>query len=144
MTPLLPTFYALAADAVLMLHAVVVAFNVAALVLIPLGACRGWAFVRRRWLRVVHLVLMGTVAAQAYLGRACFLTYWEADLAESAGETASTVPLIQRWLTELMYWDVPPWVFVAMYSAALIYSVALWRLVPPASVGRTPSKGDVN
>lgn len=126
-----PTLYALAADAVLLIHVAVVVFNVAALVLIPLGAWCGWAFVRRFWWRLLHLALMCTVAVQAYVGRACFLTYWEAALARGAGESASTMPIIQRWLLDLIYWPVPVWVFTVLYTAALIYSFALWRLVPP-------------
>jgi hypothetical protein len=96
-----------------------------------LGAWRGWAFVRRFWWRLLHLVLMSTVAVQAYVGRACFLTLWEAALSESAGESASTMPIIQRWLIDLIYWPIPTWMFAVIYSVALIYSFALWRLVPP-------------
>ena len=127
---LAPT-YALAADAVLLAHATIILFNVAALVVIPVGAWRQWTVVRIFWLRLAHLLLMAAVALQASTGRACFLTYWEAALAARAGESSSTMPLIQRWLTDLIYWPVPVWVFAVIYALALAYCCALWWLVPP-------------
>jgi hypothetical protein len=68
------------ADAILWFHAVVIAFNVFGLVAIPMGAWSGWKFVHVfRW-RALHLGLLGIVALQAVLGRACFLTIWEVEL----------------------------------------------------------------
>lgn len=52
------------ADAVLLLHALIVAFIVLGLPLTWIGAWRGWAFVRRAWFRLTHLGLIGFVVAQ--------------------------------------------------------------------------------
>jgi len=123
--------YALAADAVLIFHVAVALFNFFGLIAIPLGAWRGWGFVRVHWLRLLHILMMATVALQAYLGRACFLTYWQAALEEGAGETASTMPLIQGWLMSVLFWPLPVWVFAVIYSAAFAFCIALWWIVPP-------------
>lgn len=112
---------------VLAVHIAVIVFNVAGLVVIPLGAARGWRFVRRRGLRLLHLGSLAVVAAQAALGRACFLTDWQAAL---TGEGAHD-PLIMRWINGLIYWPLPMWVFSTMYLAVLAYVVALWWWVRP-------------
>jgi Protein of Unknown function (DUF2784) len=122
----------LLADLVLALHLGVILFNVFGLVVVPLGAWRGWPFVRVFWWRALHLVSLAAVAAQAAFGRACFLTLWQAGLEAGAGETAATRPMIQAWVERLIFWPLPPWVFALIYAAVLIYAVALWRLVPPA------------
>jgi hypothetical protein len=114
-------------QAVLALHLVVIAFNVAGLVVIPLGAARGWSFVRRRWLRLLHLASLAVVAGQALLGRACFLTDWQGALSGSGAED----PLIMRWVNSLIYWPLPMWVFTALYLAVFAYVVALWWWVRP-------------
>lgn len=112
---------------VLALHIVVIAFNLAGLVVIPLGAALGWRFVRRRWLRLLHLGSLAVVAAQAALGRACFLTDWQAAL---TGEGARD-PMILRWVNSVIYWPLPIWVFSGLYLAVFAYVVALWWWAPP-------------
>ena len=64
----------LTALAVLAVHVAVIAFNVGGLIVIPIGAWRGWHWVRVFWWRALHLALLVAVAAQAVVGRTCFLT----------------------------------------------------------------------
>lgn len=116
---------------VLALHLAVIGFNVAGLVLIPLGARLGWASVRIRWLRLLHLASLTVVAAQALLGQACFLTVWQADLAGGSRE-----PLIMRWVNGMIFWPLPIWVFTALYLAVFGYVLLLWRWVPPRPPAR--------
>ncbi|MDE2149732.1 MAG: DUF2784 family protein [Gammaproteobacteria bacterium] len=116
-----------AAVMVLGLHLLVIAFNVAGLILIPVGGWRGWRWVRGFWWRLVHLLSLAAVAAQALAGRACFLTIWQARLAGHAG----AAPLIAGWIDRLIYWPLPLWVFALAYTLILIYALALWRVVPP-------------
>lgn len=121
----------LLAGLILALHIGVIGFNVLGLVVIPLGAWRGWSFVRARIWRALHLVSFAVVAAQAMLGRACFLTDWEAELTGAqSGE-----PLIMRWVSSIVFWPLPMWVFDAAYFAAFGYVVALYWLVPPRRGG---------
>jgi hypothetical protein len=114
------------AHAVLGVHVAVIAFNVLGLIVIPLGARLGWAFVRVRWLRFLHVASWAAVAVQALAGRECFLTIWQDAL---TGTEAST-PLIVRWVERIIYWPLPLWVFAALYVAAFAYVVALLFLVP--------------
>lgn len=129
MSPPLLTSLALA---VLAVHVAVIAFNIFGLIVVPLGAWRGWTFVRRFAWRALHLALLFVVTLQALFGRACFLTLWQAALEQSAGEPASREPLIARWVDSVIFWNLPIGFFAALYVAVLIYALALWRWVPPA------------
>ena len=112
---------------VLAVHILVIAFNVAGLILVPVGAALRWRWVRLRWLRLTHLAAMALVALQALLGRACFLTDWQAALTGGGAEE----PLIMRWVNSAIYWPLPMWAFTALYVVLFAYVVALWWLVRP-------------
>lgn len=120
---------------VLAVHLAVIVFNVAGLILIPLGARRGWRFVRRRDLRLLHLLSLTVLALQAVLGRACFLTILQSRL---EGRVGRTPPLLAHWIDRVIYWPLPLAFFTALYVAVWIYVLALWYFVPP---GRSGAKG---
>jgi hypothetical protein len=113
-------------QAVLALHLAVIAFNVAGLIAIPVGAALGWRWVRVGWWRALHLASWAAVAVQAVLGRACFLTLLQDELTGSGAQP----PLVERWVERAIYWPLPIWVFGAIYIALFATALALWRLVP--------------
>jgi hypothetical protein len=115
------------AAAVLAVHLAVIAFNVAWLLVVPAGAAFGWRWVRAFWWRALHLASLAAVAAQAALGRACFLTDWQDALAGGGAHD----PLIMRWVNGVIYWPLPQWAFAAAYAVVFAYALALWRFVPP-------------
>lgn len=125
---------ALLADLVLALHVAVIVFNVFGLIAVPLGAWRGWRFVRVFWWRALHLASLGAVALQAAFGQACFLTLWQRELEGAAADR----PLIQGWIESVIYWPLPLWLFALMYAGVLIYAIALWFWVRPGSRSRLP------
>ena len=110
------------------MHLVIINFNLAGLFVIPLGGWLGWRLVRIRWLRLLHLVLWLVVAAQAVAGQACILTILQDGLVGVQGKSA---PMVMSFINRLIYWPLPIWVFAAGYVAVLLYTVALWFLVPP-------------
>ena len=114
------------AAALLAVHLVVIAFNVAGLIAIPLGARLGWEWVRVRWWRMLHIASWAVVAVQATLGRACFLTLWQDELTGAGTEA----PLVMRVVNGLIYWPLPMWVFTAAYLAQFSLVIALWWWVP--------------
>lgn len=120
----------LLAFVILAVHVAIIAFNLFGLIAVPLGAWRGWRFVRVFWWRALHVAVLAVVAVQALFGRACFLTIWQDALAGDANAT----PLIVRWVNWLIYWPLPVGFFAALYVAVFAYTLALWFLVPP---GRT-------
>lgn len=126
--PILPQTLA---TAILIVHLGVVAFNIGGLVVVPLGGWLGWRWVRSYWLRVLHLLSLGVVALQALFGRACFLTIWQYAF-DGRSEPGQAPPMIATWINHLLYWPLPHWVFVTAYVAVFVYTLALWRWVPPA------------
>lgn len=134
-----PSTAAWLADALLALHVGVVLFVVALLPLVLAGAKLGWRWVRHRGLRLTHLGLMLFVAAQAWLGRLCPLTVWEQELRRLAGEDSHTQSFVGHWLSRLLYWDLPWWVFVAVYTGFALLVAGAWWWVgphPPAASHR--------
>lgn len=119
------------ADAILVLHVGVVAFVVLGAVAIPLGAWRRWRWVRRFGWRATHLVLMGVIALQAWLGALCPLTVWEQALRRRAGEAVYRESFIEYWLSRLIFFEAPWWIFVAAYSGFAALVLLLWWAVPP-------------
>ena len=119
------------ASAVLYLHFAVVVFNVFWIVAIPLGAWRGWNFVRSFWWRGAHVIVLGLVAIQAAVGALCFLTVWQSALLRAAGGAADEPSSIETIVTRLIFWPLPLWAFVVIYIAAFAYTLAMWWLVPP-------------
>jgi hypothetical protein len=117
----------MAALSILLVHVAVIAFNVAGCVLIPIGAWRGWRWVREFWFRLAHLLSLAVVALQALFGRACFLTIWQGDLSGKS----HVQPLIAGWIDRLIYWPLPLWVFAVAYGVVFVYVVALWIFVRP-------------
>jgi len=113
---------------VLGLHLAIIGFNLFGLIVIPVGAWRGWTFVRRPVWRLLHIVSLGIVALQAAFGRACFLTIWYDSL---AGDTPTETPLIMGWINDLILWPLPMWAFALGYGLILVYVLALAWLVPP-------------
>ena len=102
----------LLADIVLVIHALVVLFNVGGLAAIWIGAALGWRWIRNFWFRVIHLGSMGIVALGSLLGMICPLTVLE-DALRQAGPPQSG--FIQRWVSRLLYYDFHPSVFTTAY-----------------------------
>lgn len=125
---------ALGADALLTLHAGIVLFVVLGQALILLGGWRGWAWIRRPAFRWAHLLTIGVVVVQAWLGQLCPLTVWEQDLRALAGQERHAQSFVAYWLGRWLYWDLPWWVFVAAYTAFGVLVLASWRRWPPQPV----------
>ncbi|MDQ3510494.1 MAG: DUF2784 domain-containing protein [Pseudomonadota bacterium] len=131
MTAITPSMAAALADAVLAIHVGVVAFVVLGELSFLIGGWRGWRWVRRFGLRVIHVLLMLVVAAQAWMGALCPLTIWEQALRSHAGEVAFSGSFIEHWLSRLIFFDAPWWAFVAAYTGFALLVLLTWRWVPP-------------
>lgn len=123
--------YALIADGILILHFGVIAFILAEQACIAIGFFRNWRWVRNLRFRVCHLLAIGVVAAQAWLGRLCPLTIWENALREAAGESPYPGTFIAHWFGALVYHDAPPWAFAAAYTLFGAVALCSWILVRP-------------
>lgn len=115
------------ADAILVVHFLVVLFNVGGLLAVWLGAALGWQWIRNPWFRYAHLAAIGFVAGEAVLGVACPLTMWE-DVLRGGARPES---FVGRWVRWLLFYQAPEWVFTVAYVGWALATLATLRLVPP-------------
>jgi len=123
------------ADLVLLVHFAFVLFVVGGLGLIWIGAAAGWEWVRNFWIRVAHLVSILFVAGEALAGVWCPLTVWEAALRGQHAEKS----FVAQWIHRLLFYDIPEWVFTAVYVLFALVVAASWWFVRPRS--RDKQKG---
>ncbi len=116
------------ADAVAVVHFLIVLFIVAAVPLVYLGVALRWAWVRRLHWRALHVAATLFVAAESLLGISCPLTVWEDTLRAQRPATG----FIERWIDQLIFYDAPPWMFTVAYVAFAALDLVTWFVVPPA------------
>ena len=124
-------FPGLLADLVLLVHAAVVAFVVIGQALFIAGGLRGWSWVRNLWVRGTHLVTIAVVVAQAWLGRLCPLTLWEHGLRRAAGEPSHEQGFVEYWVGNLLFYDLPWWLFIGGYTVFAVVVAWTWWWLPP-------------
>ena len=123
--------YVILADTLLVLHVVFVAFVVVGLLAIYLGHFLNWNWVRNRWFRLGHLLAIGIVVVQSWIGVICPLTTWEMALRERAGEASYEGSFIQYWLHAILYYSAPEWVFILSYTVFGGLVLISWFLIRP-------------
>ncbi len=123
--------YPAAADAVLVLHLAVALFVVGGAVVIVAGNLRGWPQANAWWFRVLHLLAIGVVALQAWMGAVCPLTTLENWLRLQARAPVYQGSFIEHWVQRLLYYEAPAWVFVLAYSLFGALVAWLWHRFPP-------------
>ncbi|OGI37409.1 MAG: hypothetical protein A2V91_04145 [Candidatus Muproteobacteria bacterium RBG_16_64_10] len=121
-----------AADLVLVVHSAFVLFVVGGQILILIGWWRHWQWPRRSLFRWLHLIAIGVVVIEAWVGWACPLTALEDALrGGSGGAIYGDAGFIAHWLRWLVFWRAPPWVFTAIYTAfALLVLFSFWGYPP--------------
>jgi polyferredoxin len=123
--------YQLLADIVLLLHFSIVIFVVGGLVLIIIGNLWAWHWVNHLWLRVLHLLAIGVVMAESWLGITCPLTTLEWWLREQAGVRPENISFIEYWVQRILFYNAPSWVFTGVYTLFGSLVAATWWLFPP-------------
>lgn len=119
-----------AADLVTLIHAAYVAFVVIGLAAILIGWAAGWAWVRNRYFRIVHVAMILLVCCEALIGATCPLTIWENMLRVKGGESGYSRDFVGYWLDSLIFYQAPLWVFTTAYlTFGAVVVLAFW-LVP--------------
>ncbi len=124
-------FFLVVADLVLLLHVFLVAFVVLGFILIFVGKFRHWHWVRNRWFRILHLLVVAVVVAQSWFGIICPLTTIEMELRARAGDAVYTGSFISHWLETILYYQAPAWVFAVCYTVFGIVVIGSWFWVRP-------------
>ena len=115
------------ADLILIIHFCIVFFVVFGLVALPIGCLRNYSWTRNIKFRASHILLMGFITLEAILGITCPLTILENILRQIEYQQS----FVSYWLSHFIYWDLPTYFFVIIYSACFIWSIIFWKVYPP-------------
>ncbi|MEX2524593.1 MAG: DUF2784 domain-containing protein [Gammaproteobacteria bacterium] len=124
-------FYSIIADALLILHLLVILFVIFGFVAVIAGYFRRWQWIVNPWFRVLHLAAIGTVVVQSWMGAACPLTVWENRFRQLAGRDIHDGAFIQYWLHRLIFYEAPDWVFALIYTLFGLLVLLAFILAPP-------------
>lgn len=119
------------ADGILIIHVLFVLFVVVGLMAIYTGWLLRWQWIRHRVFRILHLLAIGIVVVQSWIGVVCPLTTWEMALSAQAGSETYSGSFIQFWLHQLLYFNAPEWVFVMLYTLFGGLVLLSWFIVRP-------------
>ena len=119
------------ADLVLVTHAAYVLFVVGGQALIVIGWIRRWEWTRCRVFRLLHLVAIGLVMLEAWLGINCPLTILENFLRLRAGAVAYENSFISHWLRWVIFYAAPEWIFALIYTVFTALVILTWLAYPP-------------
>jgi len=125
------TLYLIAADVILLCHVLFVAFVVIGLLLIYVGKFRAWSWIRNPGFRFFHLAAIVLVVLQSWFGVICPLTTVEMYFRSLAADAVYSGSFIAHWLESLLYYQLPPWIFVAAYTLFGAVTVVNWFWIRP-------------
>ncbi len=123
--------YRVLADVTVVIHLAYASFIVLGLAAILLGIVRRWSWIRNFWFRMVHLLMIGMVAAETVCGIDCPLTVWENRLRTLAGETTYAGSFIGSWANALLFVEMPEWLLSTAYLLFLCLVLATFVAAPP-------------
>ena len=119
------------ADAIVVFHAIYVAFVVLGLVVILAGLWFRKRWARNPWFRWLHLGAIGVVVAESAMGIACPLTVWEHQLREAGGQRGYSGDFLGYWAHRLIFVDAPPRAFTVAYTLFGATVLLTFLLAPP-------------
>ena len=119
------------ADAILLLHVLIVVFIILGLLFIFVGKGCSWSWVLNPWFRLTHLLAITVVVVQSWFGLVCPLTSIEMALRSQANDDVYQNTFIAHWLEKLLYYQVSPWVFVVGYTIFGVIVAVSWFWARP-------------
>ncbi len=130
------TYWALLADAIVIVHFAFVSFVALALPVVWIGFFCRWQWVRNIWFRAIHLLLMGVVVFESVSGIVCPLTTWESECRIRAGQTGyRDQGFVEYWTHRLMFFQLEPSTFMIIYVAFFALLVGSFIFVRPRPPG---------
>ena len=124
--------YLLAADLILLIHFVFVAFVVLGFIFIWIGYFTKQKFARNAKFRICHILAMGIVLCESLIGMICPLTEWENYLRVRGGrDQLYETSFMQEWIHKIMFFDFSELTFVIVYSLFFALILLTFRVIPP-------------
>ena len=114
-------------EIILLLHLLIFLFITLSFILIPIGYFQKWKWVKNKYYRSIHLILMGIISIETILGFMCPLTILENYFRDDIK--------VDNKLTEIahqiLYWDLPNYQFIILYILSFSYLIFLWFFFKP-------------
>ena len=124
--------YLLAADVILLIHFLFVAFVVLGFIFIWIGYFTKQKFARNAKFRICHIVTMGIVLCESLIGMICPLTEWENYLRVRGGQDqVYETSFMKEWLHKIMFFDFSELTFVIVYALFFALILLTFRVIPP-------------
>ena len=123
--------YGLAADLVVVVHILYVAYIVIGLWLIVAGLRRGWNWIRNPWFRSTHLLAILIVVYELIVKANCPLTTWEMRLRGVAGQAVNQSTFMDRLLSFILFANAPVWLIDSLYCGFGLAIALLFVFAPP-------------
>ena len=114
-------------EIVLFFHFFIFLFITFSFFLIPFGYFQKWEWVKNKYYRLIHLVLMGIILIETILGFMCPLTILENFLRNNIEVDNNLTQIIHQ----IMYWNLPNYQFIILYILSFSYLIFLWFFFKP-------------
>jgi hypothetical protein len=124
-------WYGLFADLVVVIHIAYVAYIILGLALIPVGANRGWGWVRNPWFRLTHLAAILIVILELVLKTTCPLTVVELRFRSLAGQPVTEATFVERLMHYVLSGWLPGAVTNSVYVVVAVLIALTFVLAPP-------------
>jgi len=125
----------LLADIIAIIHLGYVIFVIPGFVFIVAGIIFRWRWIRNPWFRIPHLAAIVAVAMEAILGLHCPLTVLEFSLRYPTGPFQERTSFIGRLIDSILFYDVPAWLFTAVYTGFAMLVAVTFIMAPPKRKG---------
>lgn len=140
-----PKYYLYMADAVAVVHLMVLAYVVVGQLLIVIAAPCRWQWARNPWFRASHLGVIAYVVYEQFYSIRCFLSVWEEKLKVLGGVDpfAANETFVGRLVSSLFKFDIPqdhPF-FYALYIGMFVVVLQGLVMYPPRMFRRSELLG---
>jgi hypothetical protein len=123
--------YLLAADVILLIHFLFVAFVVLGFIFIWIGYFTKQKFARNAKFRICHILVMGIVLYESLIGMICPLTEWENYLRVRGGQDqVYETSFMKEWIHKIMFFDFSELTFVIVYALFFTLILLTFRVIP--------------
>jgi hypothetical protein len=135
--------YGYLADLLVVVHAAYASFIVFGLVAVLVGAVLRWEWVRNRWFRCIHLLMIAVVALEGIIKMECPLTVWERVLRGWAGQEVSEATFMGRVVHNLLFYNFPEWAFTLLYIGVTLVLISTFYFAPVRWRPNRPAPGQL-
>jgi len=115
------------ADTILLIHFLIIIFIVSLFLLIPISYKLNWEFLKKKQIRVVHVLLISIVTIETIVGVHCPLTILENKFRGIFVNTS----FISSIVKEIIFWELPSIYFLIAYILCFFWTIFLWWKYPP-------------